>query len=76
MILKEKKTVLPLKTRQNRPQKLLIIGSNFFQYCQQGQTQRKSQFLSHKNCSTRNLCKMTLLAGQAEPLRKAQNMKF
>ena len=32
-------------------QKLLIIGPNFFQYCQPAQNQPKSQFLFHKNCS-------------------------
>ena len=32
-------------------QKLLIISSNFFQYCQLAQNQHKIQFLFHKNCS-------------------------
>ena len=39
-------------------EKLLIIG---IQYCQPAQNQSKSQFLFHKNCSTRDLFIVTLL---------------
>ena len=50
-----------MKTWKNHPQKLLIIAPKFFfQYCQPAQIQPKSQFLFHKNCSSRDLCIMTL----------------
>ena len=47
---------MPIKTWKNRPQKLLIIGPNyFFQYCQPAQNQPKYNFLFHKNVSLSNL---------------------
>ena len=48
---------------KNQPQKLLIIGPIFFQYCQPTQNHPKSQILFHKNCSPHNLCIMTLDTG-------------
>ena len=44
---------MPLKTWKNHPQKLLIIGPQFFfQYCQPAQNQPKSHFLFHKFVAT------------------------
>ena len=34
--------------KKNRPQKLLIIRPNIFQYCQLAQTQPKSRFVFHR----------------------------
>ncbi len=49
---KNLKEMLHPKTFKNCPQKLLIIGPNFFfQYCQLAQNQPKSHFLFHKNVS-------------------------
>ena len=60
----------PLKTWKKHPQKLLIIGLNFFQYCQPAQNQSKSQFLFHKNCSTCNLSIMTLFRAYLKNILK------
>ena len=46
------KKILPIKTWENSPQKLIKFDPNFFhQYCQPAQNQPKYQFLFHKNCS-------------------------
>ena len=49
-----------MKTWKNQPQKLLIIGPIFFQYCQPAQNQHKSHILFHKNGSLRDFYLMTL----------------
>ena len=51
---------IALKNMNNRSQKLFIIGSNFFQYCQSAQNQPKSHFLLHKNVSFCNVSITTL----------------
>ena len=54
-------------------QKLLIIGPNFFQYCQPAQNQPKSQILFHENGSQRDLCFwyiMTLLSTYTDAMKK------
>ena len=40
---------------KKRPQKLLIIGPFFFQFCQPAQNQPKFQFLFHKKLLTTQL---------------------
>ena len=52
---------LPMKTWKNRPQKLLIIGPNFFFSTD---IWPKSLFLFHKNCLPRDLLIMTLVLGR------------
>ena len=52
----------PLKVAHNRP--------IFFQYCQLAQSQPKSQFLFHKNCSPRDLCKITWLTSDVSSYKR------
>ena len=57
----EKKKFAP-QTIKKMPSKVANIRNRLdsFLYCQPAQNQPKSQSLFHKNCSSRNLCIMTL----------------
>ena len=50
-----KKNFCPWKLWKTRPQKLLIIGPNFFSVPPTCPNQPKSQFMFHKNCSPLDL---------------------
>ena len=69
MFLKKFKHFFAHENMKKSPQKLLIIGPNFFfQYCQPVQNQPKSHFVFHKNVSLHNFYIMTLSPALISPL--------
>ena len=61
------------KTWKNHPQKLLMIGPNFFfQYCQSAQHQTKLHLVFHKNVSLCDFYIMTLAESLRRTLKEAR----